>query len=38
MAAVDVLYGVFMREQGVSAVAPVDFRTYEHNAVMETVS
>lgn len=38
MAAVDILYGVYMREQGVSAVAPVDFRTYEHNAVMETVS
>ena len=38
MASVDVLYGVYMREQGISAVAPVDFRTYEHNAVMETVS
>ncbi|MBP6183543.1 MAG: chromosome segregation protein SMC [Saprospiraceae bacterium] len=38
MASVDVLYGVYMREQGISAVAPVDFRTYEHNAVMESVN
>lgn len=38
MAAVDVLYGVFMREQGISAVAAVDFRTYDHNAIMETVT
>lgn len=38
MAAVDVLYGVFMREQGISAVAAVDFRTYDHNTVMETVT
>lgn len=38
MASVDVLYGVYMREQGVSAVAPVDFRTYEHQTVMEVVS
>lgn len=37
MAAVDVLYGVYMREQGVSAVAPVDFRSYEHHTVMEMV-
>lgn len=37
MASVDVLYGVYMREQGISAVTPVDFRTYEHNAVMEQV-
>lgn len=37
MASVDVLYGVYMREQGISAVTPVDFRTYEHQAVMEQV-
>ncbi len=37
MASVDVLYGVYMREQGISAVTPVDFRTYEHNAIMEQV-
>jgi chromosome segregation protein len=29
MAAVDVLYGVFMQEMGVSEVASVDFREYE---------
>jgi chromosome segregation protein len=29
MAAVDVLYGVFMQEMGVSEVAAVDFREYE---------
>lgn len=37
MAAVDVLYGVYMREQGVSAVAAVDFRSYSHETIMETV-
>ena len=37
MAAVDVLYGVYMREQGISAVTPVDFRTYEHSTVLEQV-
>lgn len=31
MTAVDVLYGVFMQEQGVSEVAEVDFREYENN-------
>ncbi len=30
MAAVDVLYGVFMQELGVSEVAQVDFRNYEN--------
>lgn len=29
MAAVDVLYGVHMQEQGVSSVTPVDFRAFE---------
>lgn len=38
MASVDVLYGVFMREQGVSAVAAVDFRDYEHQPVMLAVN
>lgn len=37
MAAVDTIYGVFMAEQGVSAVAPVDFRDMEHTAVLEGV-
>lgn len=31
MTAVDVLYGVFMQEQGVSEVAEVDFREFENN-------
>lgn len=38
MAAVDVLYGVYMQEQGVSSVTPVDFRTYENKAVFETIA
>ncbi|MCB9081619.1 MAG: chromosome segregation protein SMC [Lewinellaceae bacterium] len=29
MAAVDTIYGVYMAEQGVSGVAPVDFRDYQ---------
>jgi chromosome segregation protein len=29
MAAVDIIYGVYMPEQGVSAVTPVDFRTLD---------
>ncbi len=35
MADVDVLYGVYMQEQGVSGVAPVDFRNYDHEAVLQ---
>jgi len=37
MAAVDVIYGVYMQEQGVSGVSPVDFRAFEHKSVMEAV-
>jgi chromosome segregation protein len=37
MAAVDVIYGVHMPEQGVSAVTPVDFRSYGNKTVLETV-
>ncbi len=37
MAAVDVIYGVFMPEQGVSAVSAVDFRSLDNNMVLETV-
>jgi chromosome segregation protein len=33
MAAVDTIYGVYMPEQGVSAVAPVDFRQLDHEAM-----
>jgi chromosome segregation protein len=34
MAAVDTIYGVYMPEQGVSAVAPVDFRALNHEALV----
>jgi hypothetical protein len=32
MAAVDIIYGVHMPEQGVSEVTPVDFRSFGHTA------
>jgi chromosome segregation protein len=35
MAAVDTIYGVYMQEQGVSGVSPVDFRTFEQSGVFE---
>ncbi len=38
MAAVDVIYGVFMEEQGVSKVSAVDFREFEHMSMLETVN
>ena len=34
MAAVDVIYGVYMPEEGVSAVAPVDFRRLYHEPLL----
>jgi chromosome segregation protein len=34
MAEVDVLYGVYMEEMGVSNVTAVDFRNYEHDIVL----
>ncbi len=37
MAAVDTIYGVYMHEQGVSGVAPVDFRNYDHQTLLESV-
>jgi len=37
MAALEVLYGVFMQEQGVSAMSPVDFRNYEYNPTLKVV-
>ena len=37
MAAVDVLYGVYMQEQGVSGVSAVDFRNYDHQELLEKV-
>ena len=38
MSAVDVIYGVYMKEQGISAVTPVDFRQLRHNGELEAVS
>jgi chromosome segregation protein len=35
MAAVDTIYGVYMAEQGVSGVAPVDLRYFEHIGAFE---
>lgn len=35
MAAVDTIYGVYMAEQGVSGVSPVDFRNFEHSGAFE---
>lgn len=37
MAAVDVLYGVYMQEQGVSGVSAVDFRNYDHQELLTKV-
>lgn len=37
MAAVDVLYGVYMQQQGVSGVSAVDFRNYKHEEVLKEV-
>lgn len=34
MAAVDTIYGVYMPEQGVSSVTPVDFRALTHEAMV----
>jgi len=38
MAAVDTLYGVYMQEKGVSEVAQVDFREYEHQEIFQTAN
>lgn len=38
MAAVDTIYGVFMQEQGVSAVTQVDFRNLTHDLKLETIT
>lgn len=37
MAAVDVIYGVYMEELGVSNLSQVDFRNYQHIGLLETV-
>ncbi len=38
MAEVDILYGVYMQEQGVSGVSAVDFRTFDHQPVLESLN
>ena len=38
MAAVDILYGVYMQEQGVTAVTQVDFRSIGNETTLETIS
>lgn len=35
MAAVDIIYGVYMAEQGVSGVSAVDFRDFDHQMTFE---
>ncbi|NND34010.1 MAG: chromosome segregation protein SMC [Saprospiraceae bacterium] len=35
MAAVNVIYGVYMEEQGVSNVSQVDFRSFSHTSLLE---
>lgn len=37
MASVDVIYGVYMDEPGVSGLSPVDFRKFKHSGMIETV-
>jgi len=37
MASVDVIYGMYMEEQGVSGLSPVDFRKFQHSGLLETV-
>ncbi len=38
MAEVDILYGVYMQEQGVSGVTAVDFRDQKHNPILEALN
>ncbi len=38
MSAVDILYGVYMQEQGVSSVTPVDFRNFDGVDELQTVA
>ncbi|MEO6190468.1 MAG: chromosome segregation protein SMC [Saprospiraceae bacterium] len=37
MAEVDVLYGVYMEEQGISSVTAVDFRKYDYDSVLSEI-
>ncbi len=38
MADVDVLYGVYMEEPGISSVTAVDFRKYNHEIELEEMA
>ncbi len=38
MAAVDIIYGVYMQEPGVSSVTAVDFGKFEHSGIFEPLS
>ncbi len=38
MAEVDVLYGVYMQDMGISSVSPVDFRSFGHNPILNQVN
>ena len=38
MAEVDVLYGVYMTEPGVSSVSAVDFRSLKHTPILESIN
>lgn len=38
MAEVKILYGVYMYEQGVSAVSPVDFRNLDHQPILSNLN
>jgi chromosome segregation protein len=38
MTAVDILYGVYMQEMGVSGLTPVDFRTFKDEPLYENIS
>jgi len=38
MAEVNILYGVYMSEPGVSAVSAVDFRSHKHDPIMESLN
>ncbi len=37
MAAVDIIYGVYMEEMGVSGLSPVDFSTFQYDGILRTV-
>jgi chromosome segregation ATPase len=38
MAEVDILYGVYMQDLGISEVTPVDFRSLKHQDYLESLN